>query len=36
MIKVRRIGHAMFETPDLHRAIDYHTYVVGLVPVAVE
>ena len=30
MIKVRRIGHATFETPDLHRLIDYHTHVTGL------
>ena len=30
MIKVRRIGHATFETPDLSRMIDYHTHVTGL------
>ncbi len=30
MIKVRRIGHAMFETSDLPRMIDYHTSVTGL------
>jgi catechol 2,3-dioxygenase-like lactoylglutathione lyase family enzyme len=30
MIKVRRIGHATFETADLPRAIDYHTHVLGL------
>ncbi len=30
MIQVRRIGHAMFETPDLPRLIDYHTSVTGL------
>ena len=30
MIKVRRIGHATFETPDLPRLIDYHTQVTGL------
>jgi len=34
MIKVRRIGHATFETPDLPRAIEYHTEVLGLVPVS--
>jgi len=31
MIKVRRIGHATFETPDLGRAIDYYTQTNGLV-----
>ena len=30
MIKVRRIGHASFETPDLERQIDYYTQVNGL------
>ena len=30
MIKVRRIGHATFETPDLNRLIDYHNHVTGL------
>jgi catechol 2,3-dioxygenase-like lactoylglutathione lyase family enzyme len=30
MIKPRRIGHATFETPDLERAIAYHTQVNGL------
>jgi catechol 2,3-dioxygenase-like lactoylglutathione lyase family enzyme len=30
MIKVRRIGHATFETPDLERQIDYYTQVNGL------
>jgi catechol 2,3-dioxygenase-like lactoylglutathione lyase family enzyme len=30
MIKVRRIGHATFETPDLDRQIDYYTQVNGL------
>lgn len=30
MIQARRIGHAMFETPDLDRAIDYYTQVNGL------
>jgi catechol 2,3-dioxygenase-like lactoylglutathione lyase family enzyme len=29
MIKVRRIGHATFETPDLERKIDYYEQVVG-------
>ncbi|MGA9951194.1 MAG: VOC family protein, partial [Xanthobacteraceae bacterium] len=31
MIKLRRIGHAVYETPDLDRMIDYYTEVVGLV-----
>jgi catechol 2,3-dioxygenase-like lactoylglutathione lyase family enzyme len=30
MIKVRRIGHATFETPDIDRQIDHYTQVVGL------
>ena len=30
MIKVRRIGHATFETADLAKMIDYHTQVTGL------
>jgi catechol 2,3-dioxygenase-like lactoylglutathione lyase family enzyme len=30
MIKVCRIGHATFETPDLDRAIDHYTQVIGL------
>jgi catechol 2,3-dioxygenase-like lactoylglutathione lyase family enzyme len=36
MIKARRIGHAVFETPDLPRLLDYYTAVVGLVPAARE
>ena len=31
MIKLRRIGHATFETPDLQKMIDYYTEVMGLV-----
>src|SRR5262245_13674340 len=31
MIHARRIGHATFETPDLDKAIDHFTGVVGLV-----
>jgi len=31
MIKVRRISHATFETPDLDRQIDHFTKVTGLV-----
>jgi catechol 2,3-dioxygenase-like lactoylglutathione lyase family enzyme len=31
MIKPRRIGHAVYETPDLDRMVDYYTEVVGLV-----
>jgi catechol 2,3-dioxygenase-like lactoylglutathione lyase family enzyme len=30
MIKVHRIGHATFETPDLERAIEHYTQVIGL------
>src|SRR5262245_51253180 len=30
MIRVSRIGHATFETPDLERQIDYYTQVNGL------
>jgi catechol 2,3-dioxygenase-like lactoylglutathione lyase family enzyme len=30
MIKVRRISHATFETPDLDRALDYYVQVTGL------
>ena len=30
MIKVRRIGHATFETPDLDKAVDHFTQVMGL------
>src|SRR4051812_25422799 len=29
MIKVLRIGHATFETPDLARAIEHYTQVIG-------
>ena len=31
MIKLKRIGHATFETPDLQKMIDYYTEVMGLV-----
>jgi len=31
MIQTRRIGHATFETPDLDKAIDHLTTIVGLV-----
>jgi catechol 2,3-dioxygenase-like lactoylglutathione lyase family enzyme len=30
MIQARRIGHVTFETPDLNKAIDYFTDLVGL------
>src|SRR5262245_34536818 len=30
MIKLKRIGHATFTTPDLDKAIDYYTEVNGL------
>jgi catechol 2,3-dioxygenase-like lactoylglutathione lyase family enzyme len=36
MIKARRIAHATFETPDLQKALDYHTQVNGLLSVANE
>src|SRR5262245_740950 len=36
MIKPRRIGHAVFETPDLERKLAYYTEIVGLVPAARE
>ena len=36
MIQVRRLGHASFETPDLERQLEYHSQVVGLIPVARE
>jgi catechol 2,3-dioxygenase-like lactoylglutathione lyase family enzyme len=36
MIRPRRIGHATFETPDLDKAIDYYTGVLGLVLAARE
>ena len=31
MIKLRRIGHAVFETPDMERLADHYAAVVGLV-----
>src|SRR5262249_20633023 len=34
MIKARRIGHAVFETPDVERLSDHYTDVVGLIPAA--
>jgi catechol 2,3-dioxygenase-like lactoylglutathione lyase family enzyme len=34
MIKVRRVGHATFETPDLDKQIDYYTQVNGLALIA--
>jgi catechol-2,3-dioxygenase len=30
MIQVRRLGHATFETPDVHRQADYYGEVIGL------
>jgi catechol 2,3-dioxygenase-like lactoylglutathione lyase family enzyme len=36
MIKVKRIGHATFETPDVDRQVEYYRDVVGLVPVSCE
>jgi len=32
LIKVRRLSHATFETPDVGRAMDYYQPVLGLVP----
>ncbi|MBM3530679.1 MAG: glyoxalase [Alphaproteobacteria bacterium] len=31
MIKVLRVGHATFTTPDLERQVDYYTEVMGLI-----
>ena len=36
MIKLRRIGHATFETPDLDKQIEHFTQVTGLVVAARE
>ncbi|MGZ3412060.1 MAG: VOC family protein [Xanthobacteraceae bacterium] len=36
MIKARRLGHAVFETPDIDRLSDHYTDVVGLVVAAKE
>ncbi|MBN8966178.1 MAG: glyoxalase, partial [Rhizobiales bacterium] len=36
MIQVKRLSHAMFETPDLERQVDYFTQVVGLAVAARE
>jgi len=36
MIKPLRLGHATFETPDLDKAIEHHTQVIGLSLVARE
>jgi catechol 2,3-dioxygenase-like lactoylglutathione lyase family enzyme len=36
MIKVRRLGHITFETPDLERQVDYYSHVLGLNLVARE
>ena len=30
MIKLLRLGHATFETPDVERQVDYFAQVVGL------
>ncbi|MFL5090259.1 MAG: VOC family protein, partial [Xanthobacteraceae bacterium] len=30
MVQVRRLGHATLTTPDLDRAVDYYTQVIGL------
>jgi catechol 2,3-dioxygenase-like lactoylglutathione lyase family enzyme len=34
MIRVRRIGHATFESPDVERLTDYYRQVLGLALVA--
>jgi catechol 2,3-dioxygenase-like lactoylglutathione lyase family enzyme len=36
MIKVRRLGHASFETPDLEKAVVHYTETCGLVVIARE
>src|ERR1041384_4761114 len=36
MIKLSRLGHATFETPDIEKAIEHHTQVIGLSLVARE
>ena len=36
MIAVKRISHATFETPDIEKAIEHHTQVIGLSLVARE
>ena len=36
MVKARRIGHVTFETPDIEKAIDHYTGVIGLVVAARE
>ena len=36
MIKLLRLGHATFETPDLDKAIEHHTQIVGLSLIARE
>src|SRR5690349_5525 len=36
MIKIRRIGHVTFETPDLDKQVEYFTQVTGLVLAARE
>ena len=36
MIKLSRLGHVTFETPDIEKAIEHHTQVIGLSLVARE
>ena len=36
MVKVRRLSHVTFETPDLEKSVDYYTQVNGLALVAKE
>lgn len=36
MVKVRRLSHVAFETPDLEKSVDYYTQVNGLALVAKE
>ena len=36
MIKMLRLGHASFETPDIEKAIEHHTQIIGLSLVARE
>src|SRR3954462_8722909 len=36
MIKLTRLGHATFETPDIDKAIEHHTQIIGLSLIARE
>ena len=32
MIRVRKISHATYETPDLDAQVEYYTEILGLTP----